>query len=236
MTRRPPPCSGRSREAPPAAAARRPGRVVSVSFDGPPIAFNRSSVRSFRCGLPSMQFAGCRAMRRLRRAFRQRPQASSTRLFFAAYALPRDRLLLGPAIRHGRETLPPRRHDASRHDSPDLPRLLPGRPRTYRKVRGNRLPSEVCPCRCGISDMAYRALRGASPRPPRYDRGVARRNTPFACPGRVAPTDARVAPWRIRLPGLRVSPITAAALRSTPNCSGAPRTCPGLPGGPGNAV
>ena len=45
-----------------------------------------------------------------------------------------------------------------------------------------------------------------------------------------------VAPWRIRLPGLRVSPIATAALRSTPNCSGAPRTCPGLPGRPGNAV
>ena len=167
------------------------------------------------CGLPS----------------RQRPRASSARLSFAtrrSYGL----LPSGDPQMAGWTRPQPSR--SSRHDSPAL------RPAVAKFVREVSEWFAETVCRLWYAPRRRRNQRhgarclGAVHLPARCDtiaawhvgRGVPR-------PGRVSPTDAWIAPERARLPGLRVSPVMAAALRSTPNCFDAPRTCPGLPGGPG---
>ena len=168
-------CPGRSRESPPAAAARRPGRVALVSFDGPSGALNRSSERRFNCGQPSMHFLGRRQSRRLRLAVPGSGRQPLRRDFVRDHANPRDcRLPAARGSANGRGGLDPRRRNVSPRQSTCAPAVA-GRPRRYPKVRGGRLPSRACPCRRRIGDMAYRALPGASPRSPRYSRGLARR-------------------------------------------------------------
>ena len=167
------------------------------------------------CGLPS---GGGREP--LRRDFRSR------------HADPQD--CFSPAIRIGRGRLDPNRPDASRHDSPALRPAVARSSARYLNVRGDRLPSPVRPHRCGISDMAYRALRGASPRPLRYDRGVARR--PRCSATRPGFPDRRwIAPARPASRTTGVAPANAASLRLRRITSTRPG-CPGLPGGPGEAV
>ena len=132
-------------------------------------------------------------MRRLRLAFRQRPRASSARLPFATRGS--AGLLLQSGDPQWQGGLDPSRRDSRATTVRLFARLLPGRPRGIGKVRGDRLPSRVRPHRCGISDMAYGALRGASPRPLRYDRGVARRSR-CSAPGPGFPDRRRIAPAR----------------------------------------
>ena len=179
--------------------------------------FLRLPSKCGRCGLP----------------FWQRPQASSARLPFATH---RSQDCFSPAIRKWQGWTKPKPSRSSRHDSPALRPAVAKSSARYRKVRGGRLPSRVRPHRCRNQRHGARC-RWRCISPPasvfsaawHFGRGVPR-------PGRVSPTDAKVAPRRVRLPGLRVSPLIVAALRPTPNCFDAPRTCPGLPGGPGHAV
>ena len=131
-------------------------------------------------------------MRRLRLAFRQRPRASSARLPFAtrrfAGLLPSgDPQWQGWTRPQPSRCLAPRQSGSS-----------PGCCQVVREVsKGSRRPSAVsgAPRRCKISDMAYRALRGASPRPLRYDRGVARRSR-CSAPGPGFPDRRRITPAR----------------------------------------
>ncbi len=102
-------------------------------------------------------------------------------------------------------------------------RLLPGRPRGIGRFAETVCRLGYAPIAVETCDMAHRAF--AVHLPARRDMIAAWHVGHADCvPGRVSPTDARVAPRRVRLPGLRVSPLMAAALRSTPNCFDAPRT------------
>ena len=167
----------------------------------------RSPSKCGGCGLP----------------FRQRPPAlSAATMSLGCGAIagldsrPRD-------AQHGRGSLPATASPPRRHDSPARRPAVARSSAKYRKVRGDRLPSRYAPIAAETCDMAHRAF--AVHLPARRDMIAAWHVGHADCvPGRVAPTDARVAPRRVRLPGLRVSPITAAALRSTPNCFDAPRT------------
>ena len=152
--------------------------------------------------------------------FWQRPRASSARLPFATR---RSAGRFSPAIRkwQGWTRPQPSRWLAPRQSGSSA-RLLPGRPRGIGKVRGDRLPSQVRPHRCTISDMAHGALvRCISPLAAiRSRRGTSGRGVPR--PGRVSPTDAGLL-QRARLPGLPGFPGKCRIATATPNCFDAPR-------------
>ena len=194
--------------------------------------FHRSSERSFGCVKPSMPFAvavqcgGCglpsgsgrEPSRRVRRPSAAAPSAGT--------GFPSSRCASWPGIPPAAAS-PPRRPRQS--GSP------PGCCRVVRDVsERSRRPSAVSGSAPTAAESAtWRTVpRGASPRPPRYHFVAWHVGHAERVPGRVAPAERPGCPWRVRLPGLRVSPMMAAALRSAPNCFGAPRTCSGLPGWP----
>ena len=152
--------------------------------------------------------------------------------FRSRHADPQD--CFSPAIRKWQGGLHPSRRDASRHDSPALRPAVARSSARYRKVRGDRLPSWVRPHRCTISDMAHGALvRCISPLAAiRSQRGtsdaVFRARAEF--PRQTL--DYSSAPG---FPDCRVSPANAVSLRQRRIASTRPG-CPGLPGGPGEAV
>lgn len=228
---------GGLRESPPAAAAtRRPGRVALISFDGPSGALNRSSERRFNCGQPSMHFfrlpsiaaaTACRSgsgREPLRRDFGRDTRS-------AGLLLTRS-----PAIRKWQGWTRPPPSQCLATTVGLCARLLP-------VVReGIRRFAEAA-CRLGYAPAAAESATwrtvpfcGASPRSPRYSRGLARR-TRQPAPGAGFPRQTPDCSRRVRLPGLPGIPrFTAVALRSTPNCFDAPRT-PWTSGvAPGEAV
>ena len=172
-------------------------------------------------------------MRRLRLAF---PAAAAS--FFGATFV-RDTQIAG-LLQSGDLQMAgwtrPQPSRSSRHDSPALRPAVARSSARYRMVRGDRLPSRVRPHRCGNQRHGARCLwRCISP--PAAIRSAAwhvGRGVPR--PGRVSPTDAWVAPRRVRLPGLRVSPANghsaadyAELLRRAQNVLWTSRLAPARP-------
>ena len=101
-------------------------------------------------------------------------------------------------------------------------------------VRGDRLPSWVRLHRCTISDMAHGAVGGASPRPLRYSRSVARRSR-CSAPGPGFPDRRQGCPSArpaFRTTGFPANSRSAAAYaellrraQDMPWTSGWPRPC-----------
>ena len=152
----------------------------------------RSAVST--AGSPRCISCGCRPMRRLRLAFRQRPRASSARLSFATRRS-QGPLQSGDPQMAGVDWTPAVAIFAPRQSGLNA-RLLPGRSARYRN--GSRRPSAISGAPPSpLKSATWRTVPwcGASPRPLRYSRSVARR-TRCPAPGPGFPDRRRIAPAR----------------------------------------